>query len=58
MKIWVYRPDKKKLDLDKSLLYYKGMTADKQEQDNTKICLSKSKKKIPKSHYVEVPFTN
>lgn len=58
MKIWIYRPDRKMPDLDKSLLYYKDKTADKQERDTQKTCLSKYNKKKPKSHYVEVPFTN
>ena len=57
MKVWIYRPDKKNQQIDLSLLYFKGKTADKEVQYKQKICVSKQTKNIvPKSHYLEVPY--
>lgn len=60
MRIWVYRPDKKNQQLDLSLLYFKGKTADKEDKEvphKQKIHVYKqTKNTVPKSHYVEVPY--
>ena len=54
MRVWIYRPDKKPLELDKDLLYYKGITANEYEKTKKE---DKSTKptKFTKPHFVEVP---
>lgn len=54
MRVWVYRPDKAYPDLDLSLLYYKGLTADKVKESEPKPMIIQPPIKCP-SHYLEVP---
>ena len=55
MRVWVYRPDYKIKELDYTLLYYKGITADQyiKNSNNNKPKIKRNPK--IKSHSVEVP---
>lgn len=58
MRVWIYRPDKKQIDLDYTLLYYKGKTYQQYEEEKQTIkqvqLQPKSNPRI-KSHFIEVP---
>lgn len=60
MKVWIYRPDKKQISLDYTLLYYKGKTYQQYEAEkvNPKPINQNPIKLNPKikPHFIEVPF--